>query len=104
MAFLVNKQKLVYIFVMFAENLKLLLAEHYPEGEVSVPEAAYRWLYHHSRLSGEHGDCVVVGSSRLEQLTTNLDYTNKPGLEKPIVQFFNDWWKSTKHMCPKYFR
>lgn len=86
------------------ESLKVLLSEQYPGEEVSVPEAAYRWLYHHSRLSGEHGDCVVVGASRLDQLATNLAYTQRPPLEKPVVQFFNDWWKSTKHMCPKYFR
>jgi aflatoxin B1 aldehyde reductase len=84
--------------------LKTLLAEQYPGEEVTVPEAAYRWLYHHSRLSGEHGDCVVVGASRLEQLNLNLSYTHKGPLEKPVVQFFNEWWKSTKHMCPKYFR
>jgi aflatoxin B1 aldehyde reductase len=91
-------------FLLFSENLKVLLAEQYPDCNVSVPEAAYRWLYHHSRLSGEHGDCVIVGASGLDQLTTNLGYTHRPPLDKPVVQFFSDWWKSTKHMCPKYFR
>jgi hypothetical protein len=92
------------IFSVITENLKALLAAQCPEDEVSVPEAAYRWLYHHSRLSGEHGDCVVVGASRPEQLITNLGYTVRPPLDKPVVQFFNEWWKSTKHLCPKYFR
>jgi hypothetical protein len=98
------KQFWIWFFSVIAENLKALLAAQYPEGEVSVPEAAYRWLYHHSRLSGEHGDCVVVGASRPEQLMTNLGYTLRPPLDKPVVQFFNEWWKSTKHLCPKYFR
>jgi hypothetical protein len=47
---------------------------------------------------------VVVGASRPEQLITNLGYTLRPPLDKPVVQFFNEWWKSTKHLCPKYFR
>ena len=43
---------------------KVLLAEVYPEEEVSVPEAAYRWIYNNSKLSGEKGDCVIIGASR----------------------------------------
>lgn len=86
------------------EKLKILLAETYPEEQVSIPEAAYRWLYNHSKLSGEHGDCVVLGASRLEQLNMNMELSQKPALEKPIVEFFNNWWKSTKQFCPTYFR
>jgi len=71
---------------------------------VSVAEAAYRWIYNHSKLSGEHGDCVVVGASSLGQLNTNLELSDKPSLEKNIVKYFDSWWQDTKGLCPKYFR
>lgn len=86
------------------EELKVLLSQVYPDQEVSIPEAAYRWIYNHSKLSGEHGDCVVIGASRLEQLQMNMELSQKPPLDKAVVKFFNNWWNSTKHLCPKYFR
>jgi len=86
------------------EALKVLLAEVYPEEEVSVPEAAYRWIYNNSKLSGEKGDCVIIGASRPEQLTMNMDLSQKPPLDKAVVDFFDNWWNGTKQFCPKYFR
>lgn len=86
------------------EALKLLLEEVYPGEQVTVPEAAFRWIYNHSKLSAEHGDCVILGASRQEQLDMNLRLSLKPALEKPVVQFFNQWWESARSMCPKYFR
>jgi len=86
------------------EDLKQLLSQQYQQEEVTIPEAAFRWLYHHSRLDGEKGDCVVLGSSKLEQLQQNLALAVKGPLEKPIVKFFNEWWKSTKQYCPQYHR
>lgn len=86
------------------EQLKQLLDKTYPDQSVSVAEAAFRWLYNHSKLCGDKGDCVVLGASRQEQLMMNLELVQKPELEKEVVKFFNDWWCSTKHLCPKYFR
>ena len=87
------------------ERLTELLSEHHNGEDVSVPEAAFRWLYHHSMLDGEKGDCVVLGASRMEQLEMNLKYSScDKGLAKPVVDFFDEWWNSTKHLCPTYFR
>jgi len=86
------------------EGLKLLLEQVYPGEGVTVPEAAFRWLYHHSRLEGGAGDCVVLGSSRPDQLDTNMELVNKPALDKAVVDYFSNWWKSTRNLCPKYFR
>ena len=41
-------------------------------GGVSLVEAALRWLYHHSALSGQAGDGVIIGGSRLSQVEANL--------------------------------
>ena len=54
------------------EKLKELLLQHHAEEKISIPEAAFRWLYHHSQLNGERGDAVVLGASRVEQLEMNL--------------------------------
>jgi len=86
------------------ETLKQLLQEHHTDEEVSLPECAFRWLYHHSRLSADKGDCVILGVSRLEQLEVNLNLVEKGPLAKPVVEFLNEWWSNTKHLCPRYFR
>ena len=81
-----------------------MLKEHHAAENISMAEAAYRWLVHHSALDGAKGDRIVIGSSRVNQLETNLDYFNKGELAKPIVEFMDDWWNSTKHLCPSYLR
>jgi len=84
------------------DKLKELLSEIYTDREVTVPEAAYRWLYHHSAL--KDNDAVIVGASSLKQLEQNLGYTDKEGLDPKIVEFFEEWWKCTSHLCPDYAR
>jgi len=86
------------------ENLKTLLLEHHPEENVTVAEASFRWIYNHSKLDAAKGDAVVLGSSRVEQMEENLNLVTKGPLAKPVVEFFENWWLSTKHMCPTYFR
>jgi len=81
-----------------------LLREHHPNDCITMAEAAYRWVLHHSALNGQYGDRLIVGASRVEQLETNLAYFNKGPLAEPVAQFFDDWWKSTAHLCPSYLR
>ena len=54
-----------------------MLAEHHASENVTMAEAAYRWLLHHSALDGAKGDRIVIGSSRTEQLEINLNYMRK---------------------------
>jgi len=86
------------------EKLKELLAQHHPGEEITIPGAAFRWIYNHSLLDGSHGDAVVLGASRMEQLTTNLELSKTEPLHQDVVTFMEEWWKSTKHLCPIYFR
>merc|ERR1711951_228520 len=80
------------------ERLKALLAEHHG-ADVGVAEAAFRWIYLHSALDGGKGDCVVLGASRMEQIKMNLELSTKDEpLAEPVVKFFDEWWKSTKHL------
>lgn len=48
------------------------LAQDLPKYNIPLPEAATRWLQHHSMLDPEKGDRVIIGASLLEQLETNL--------------------------------
>merc|ERR1712059_38255 len=86
------------------EELKTLLTQHHPGEDMSIPEAAFRWIYNHSVLDGSKGDCVVLGASRLDQLQMNLRLSTAGPLAEPVVKFIDEWWKSTKHLCPVYFR
>ena len=54
------------------EKLKELLATHHADESVSIAEAAYRWLIHHSFLDSSKGDKIVVGASRIDQLQLNM--------------------------------
>lgn len=76
----------------------------YGEGEVSVAEAAYQWLYHHSALKGELGDGVVVGASTVRQLDQNLKFTTKGPLHNDVVKTIEGVWRSTSNLCPEYAR
>jgi len=86
------------------EHLKTLLLEHHPNEEISVPEAAFRWIFNHSALDGSLGDSVILGASKVEQVRMNMDLAKKGSLKPPIVSFFDEWWTSTMHLCPSYLR
>lgn len=86
------------------ETLQKLLEEHHKDENVSLPGAALRWIYNHSALDPSLGDCVVLGASRTEQIQSNLELSKEGPLATPVVKFFDEWWLSTKHLCPKYFR
>ena len=47
--------------------------------------AALRWTAHHSILSAEHGDSVIVGASSVEQLKANLDVIEQGPLPQDVV-------------------
>merc|ERR1719221_2134443 len=86
------------------EKLKELLIEHHPDEKITIPGAAFRWIYNHSLLDGAQGDAVVPGASRLEQISINLELSKAGPLHQEVVDFMHEWWKSTKHLCPIYFR
>ncbi|KAM0270256.1 hypothetical protein ACHAQH_009497 [Verticillium albo-atrum] len=47
---------------------------------------ALRWTVHHSILSREHGDSVIVGASSVKQLVTNLDMIEDGPLPDDVVK------------------
>ena len=35
---------------------------------LTMPEIAFRWLTHHSAMSKEYGDSILIGASKLEHV------------------------------------
>lgn len=76
----------------------------YGSSAPGMTSAALRWMYHHSKLQGAHGDAVILGMSSLEQLEQNLAAVEEGPLEQSVVQAFDQAWHLVAHECPDYFR
>lgn len=64
-----------------------------------VPQAelAYRWIYYHSALKPkEHGDFVIVGASKIEQISQTLDGLKRGPLKPEVVQEIDEVWNIVK--------
>jgi aflatoxin B1 aldehyde reductase len=62
--------------------------------------AALRWTMYHSALKPEYGDAVVIGVSRAEQLSQNLDYAEAGPLSESLARKFEAVWQSSKNDAP----
>eukprot|EP00903_Cladosiphon_okamuranus_P012448 g11659.t1 len=83
------------------DEIKALCEKH----ETTAVSASLRWLHHHSCLSGERGDAVIVCGSSLDQVKTNVDACadGRP-LPQELVDAFGQAWGASKAHCPQYFR
>lgn len=59
--------------------------------------AALRWTTWHSELGAEYGDSVIIGASKLAQLTENLDILEQGPLPEPLVETINGVWEDVKN-------
>ncbi|XP_053136584.1 aflatoxin B1 aldehyde reductase member 2 [Hemicordylus capensis] len=80
------------------------LQEAYGSTPTSLTSAALRWMYHHSKLQGDHGDAVIIGMSSMDQLQQNLNCSEEGPLLPSVVEAFEKAWHLTAHDCPNYFR
>ena len=86
----------------FFDGLKIIQEACAKQGLTTV-EATYRWLAYHSMLNGERGDAILIGASKLNHLTQNMDSVKAGPLPKTIVQAFEAAWMITKGDSPEYF-
>jgi len=87
------------------ELVKIALADSYGEGKVSLVDATMRWLIHHSKLSADGGDGVIIGASKMKHFSENVkSLKNAKPLDKRVVNAFDAAWKLSKPSCPKYYR
>ena len=66
-------------------------------------ECALRWITHHSLLSKEHGDAIIIGASSTKQLEENLTNFEKGPLPDEVLQAFDEGWARVKGVCRPYF-
>lgn len=66
-------------------------------------EATYRWLAYHSMLSGERGDAILIGASKLHHLEQNMATVKAGPLPEDVAGAFEDAWRMTKGDSPEYF-
>jgi aflatoxin B1 aldehyde reductase len=72
---------------------------------IPLPEAAFRWLSHHSLLSAEHGDGIIIGGSSVRHMESNLAAVAHPGpLPEAVVAAFDEGWRLTEAEVPCYYR
>lgn len=66
-------------------------------------EATYRWLAYHSMLSGDRGDAILIGASKLNHLMQNMETVKAGPLPEDVVEAFAQAWTITKGDSPEYF-
>lgn len=71
---------------------------------IPLAEAAYRWLCYHSMMDATKGDGILLGASRLEQMTQNMEATTKGELPQSIIDAMDAAWEIAKPDSPAYFK
>ncbi|MCJ1391046.1 hypothetical protein MMC18_003907 [Xylographa bjoerkii] len=61
---------------------------------------ALRWVLHHSALSEQHGDAMIIGASSLHQLEENLEICDGGPLPDDIVKVVEEVWQSARPFAP----
>lgn len=70
---------------------------------ITTVEAAYRWLAHHSMLKEERGDGIIIGASKLNHLTQNMEAMKAGPLPEDVLAAFEEAWKTARPDSPDYF-
>lgn len=82
-------------------EIQRVLQETYND-DVTLVEAAMRWLVHHSKLTDDDG--VILGFSKLEQVAPNCEALDGSPLHENVVTAFENAWLNIKSGCPLYYR
>ncbi|KAI0334258.1 Aldo/keto reductase [Cubamyces sp. BRFM 1775] len=70
---------------------------------LTMAEIALRWLEHHSLLSREHGDAIIIGASSIKHVEQNLDDLEKGPLPEEVLKVLDEAWLSVSPHATKYF-
>lgn len=71
---------------------------------IPMVEAAYRWLVNHSMMDAEKGDGILLGASRIEQMTQNMAAAQKGDLSQSILDAMDAAWEIARPDSPAYFK
>jgi aflatoxin B1 aldehyde reductase len=67
---------------------------------VSKVELAYRWVSYHSPLKADLGDGLILGASKVEQISNSIEGLNKGPLSSSAAEAVDDLWKTLEHEAP----
>ncbi|MCJ1449191.1 MAG: hypothetical protein MMC23_009710 [Stictis urceolatum] len=70
---------------------------------LTLAEVALRWMTHHSLLSKEKGDAVLIGASSVEHLEDNLVDLEKGPLPDEVCKALDQAWAKVKPLTTKYW-
>lgn len=67
--------------------------------EQGVPKAelAYRWVYYHSALDTTKEDFVILGATKVAQLTQTVEGLRRGPLKPEVVKGIEEVWDIVKH-------
>lgn len=69
---------------------------------LTMAEVALRWISHHSLMSREHGDSVLIGASSTKHIKQNMIDLEKGPLPEDVVKALDEAWISVKAYASKY--
>ncbi|KAK1573693.1 NADP-dependent oxidoreductase domain-containing protein [Colletotrichum navitas] len=73
------------------------------EHGISGHAAAMRWTAFHSQLDGKHGDGLIFGVSKVEQLNQTLDALNAGPLPNDLAEAITDLYATVDGAEPPYY-
>ncbi|GAP84429.1 putative aldo keto reductase [Rosellinia necatrix] len=71
---------------------------------LTMAEMALRWLVHHSELSQELSDAIIIGVESIGNLKSNLTDLRKGPLPEEAVRALDDAWLACKAHMPTCWR
>lgn len=71
---------------------------------IPMVEAGYRWLCYHSMMDATKGDGILLGASRIEQMSQNMAAVQKGELPQSILDAMDAAWEIAKPDSPAYFK
>ncbi|KAI8144791.1 Aldo/keto reductase [Fennellomyces sp. T-0311] len=74
------------------------------EQGLNPTDIALRWMVHHSQLSTDKGDGVIIGVSSLAQTEQNLKAVEQGPLPQVVLDALDEAWEIAIVKCPPYFR
>ena len=86
----------------FFDAVEIIKVAAEKEG-MTVTEATYRWLAHHSMLNADRGDAILIGASKLDHLRQNMAAAQAGPLPEDVTAAFETAWTITKGDSPAYF-
>lgn len=92
----------VYMNESYLDALELIREAAKKHG-LTEAECALRWIVHHSALSEEQGDAVIMGASSLQQVESNLDDLENGPLPETMLQVLDTAWSKLNGAVSKYF-